>query len=222
MNPVENLTIPIIFYTSLMIGFSGALSPGPLLLLTIEETTKIGAKAGILISIGHALLELIVVIALYNGLNNFLDPENNLFIVIIGIIGGLVLIVMSKNLLLPTKEIIDDNLAKTNQNKRSIFIPILKGITVSLSNPFWTIWLLTIGMTYLVWARSLGPLGTISFYIGHISADFIALIIISLIIASGRKFINSKMYKYIMQLCGLFLLLLGIYFVYFGVKHFFL
>ena len=74
MNPVENLTIPIIFYTSLMIGFSGALSPGPLLLLTIEETTKIGAKAGILISIGHALLELIVVIALYNGLNNFLDP----------------------------------------------------------------------------------------------------------------------------------------------------
>ena len=57
-------SLPVIFITSLFVGFSGALSPGPLLVLDIREAMRLGFRAGPLISLGHALLELLVVVGL--------------------------------------------------------------------------------------------------------------------------------------------------------------
>ena len=68
-------TIEIIFLTSLAIGFSGAVSPGPLLTYTITESLKKGFIAGPLISVGHALIELVLVIVFALGRSNmFLIP----------------------------------------------------------------------------------------------------------------------------------------------------
>ncbi|MCP8321996.1 MAG: LysE family transporter, partial [archaeon] len=62
------LELSILFFSSLIIGYSGALMPGPVLIVTINEATKRGFKSGFYVPIGHALLELILVVLLTLGL----------------------------------------------------------------------------------------------------------------------------------------------------------
>lgn len=49
--------LAILASTSFVIGFSGALVPGPLFVVTVMESTKRGYIAGPLIVIGHAITE---------------------------------------------------------------------------------------------------------------------------------------------------------------------
>ena len=50
--------------------------------------------------------------------------------------------------------------------------PIVGGIVVSLSNPYWIIWWATVGATFMTQSLELGLLGIGAFYVGHILSDF--------------------------------------------------
>ena len=58
----------VIFLTSFGIAFSGALMPGPLLSATISESIRRGPSTGPLFILGHGILELILIAALFLGL----------------------------------------------------------------------------------------------------------------------------------------------------------
>ncbi|MEQ8204366.1 MAG: LysE family transporter, partial [Smithellaceae bacterium] len=62
-----------IFASSFVIAFSGALMPGPLLTAAISESSQRGFIVGPLMIAGHAVLELVLVIALLTGLAPFLQ-----------------------------------------------------------------------------------------------------------------------------------------------------
>jgi len=64
--------------------------PGSLLTYTIDRSMKSGPKAGLFVSIGHALLELVLVILLFAGLGKYLEAPAAQ--AVIGIIGGVVLV----------------------------------------------------------------------------------------------------------------------------------
>nr|MBP9531424.1 LysE family transporter [Syntrophaceae bacterium] len=64
-------TLFTIFASSFVIALSGALMPGPLLTATISESSRRGFWAGPLLIVGHAVLELALVIALFLGLAPF-------------------------------------------------------------------------------------------------------------------------------------------------------
>ncbi len=61
-----------IFGGSFTLALSGALMPGPLLTVTVAESARIGFRAGPLLMTGHAVLELLLVIAIVYGLGPFL------------------------------------------------------------------------------------------------------------------------------------------------------
>jgi len=82
-----------IFLQSFIIGFSGAMMPGSLLTYTIDKSMKSGPKAGVLVSLGHALLELALVILLFFGIGKYL--ETPVAQTIIGILGGAVLVFLA-------------------------------------------------------------------------------------------------------------------------------
>jgi len=66
------LELAVVFGGSFTLALSGALMPGPLLTVTIAESAHRGFVAGPLLMVGHAVLELALVVAIILGLGPFL------------------------------------------------------------------------------------------------------------------------------------------------------
>ena len=81
-----------VFFNSFIVGFSGAMMPGRLLVVGISETPRHGWRTGIIISVGHAIAEIGVVLVLVLGLAAFAKDE--LVTQVIAIVGGAALILM--------------------------------------------------------------------------------------------------------------------------------
>jgi threonine/homoserine/homoserine lactone efflux protein len=201
------LALLTIFFTSLIVAFSGAMMPGPLLTVTISESTKRGAIAGPLLISGHALLEMILVIALLLGLGPFL--KNETFFLFIAFSGGIIMLWMAWGMFrsLPTLSI------QSNANAEKKNNLILSGALMSLANPYWIIWWATIGIGYIAHSQKMGTSGIILFYIGHIMGDFIWYFAISMAVSRGKKLFTDKIYRILIGFCGLFLVGFAIYLV---------
>jgi threonine/homoserine/homoserine lactone efflux protein len=85
-----------IFATSFVIAFSGAMMPGPFMTMTIGESAKNGPWVGPKMIVGHAILEMALLLALFFGLAPLFKKE--LFFIIIAIAGGAIMIWMAQSL----------------------------------------------------------------------------------------------------------------------------
>jgi threonine/homoserine/homoserine lactone efflux protein len=207
------MDITALFITAFLVGLSGALMPGPLLTVTIAESARRGFKAGPLIVLGHALLELALILALLAGLSIYL--KQTMVTNIISIVGGAFLIFIGLNMVMDAwKGRVTLHRKEDSGIKGVNMHPVIAGILVSLSNPFWSVWWATIGLTYLTMALKSGGLGVASFFTGHIMADLLWYSLVAAAIAGGRKFINQQVYQIVIALCGIFLIGLGGYFIY--------
>ncbi len=200
--------IALIGVSSFIIALSGALVPGPLFSITVAESAKRGAVAGPLIIIGHGILELFLVVLIILGIAPFLTAP--LTKTIICAIGGLVLIYMGCRLIRDAR---NAHFSTAGGRTQKGIHPVLSGIIGSLSNPYWIIWWVTIGMGYLLSSLRFGMLGVAVFFMGHIMADFGWYSVISFAIAKGRKVMGDKGYKVLLYFCGSFLVVFGIWFV---------
>lgn len=206
------MNITALFATAFLVGLSGAMMPGPLLTVTIAESAHRGFKAGPLIVLGHALLELALIIALLAGLSFYLKKP--VVTNVISLVGGGFLIFIGLNMI---RDVIKGRVSleqnKNNTGKGMTMHPVVAGILVSLSNPFWIVWWATIGLTYLTLALKSGTAGIASFFTGHIMADLLWYSLIAAAVAGGRRFLKKQVYQVIIILCGVFLTGLGGYFI---------
>lgn len=221
-----------IFLTTFLVSFSGAVSPGPLLSVTISESIKKGFRAGPLIVLGHAILEGALVIALIMGLASFLG--SNVVQKVIAFAGSLILLylgwLMLKNSRIVEAQLtnfITESSAEKQEEKlgkgRFSLPPYLResylvweGIFTSVSNPYWTLWWATIGLGYITISLQQGAYGLASFFSGHILADLVWYSFVAAMISRGRKFLRPVIYRRVNEACGLFLIGLGVYFIYWG------
>ncbi|MEA1958988.1 MAG: LysE family transporter [Chloroflexota bacterium] len=203
-------TLIIIFTTSFGIALTGAMMPGPVLALTISGAAQRGFWAGPLIVLGHAILELLLVIALIFGLSQFIESE---FVAsIIGIIGGMVLVGIGVMTVLRGRHR-DVSMMEGGLNMKRSRILVLSGIVGSVSNPYWFLWWATIGITYLLWSLELGTVGVATFFTGHILGDLSWYALVAFAISSGKRFISDSAYRWMLIVCGVALIGLGIYFI---------
>lgn len=202
-----------LFASAFIIALSGAMMPGPLLSTTIAESARRGWTAGPLLILGHAILELTLVIGLVAGLLSFI--QNPLVTQIIALIGGAFLLYlgysMSRQAAAGQIKLDDGGKARA-----SGLNPVLAGVLVSISNPYWSIWWATIGLGYLTIALQKGWLGMAVFFSGHILADLAWYLIIAVLIAQGRHFFSQRIYNFILLACGIFLVGMGMFFIYRG------
>lgn len=229
-----------IFVTALIVGFSGALVPGPLLTVTITETARRGFLAGPLLVLGHALLEGALIIALAAGLSAVFSNPN--VSASIALLGGFFLIWMGQDMIrdayhgktIPEVIVGEKLRSQINPNLResgvaksehipgrrtgnfSALHPVPVGILVSLSNPYWSIWWATVGLGYITLSLRHGAAGIVSFFGGHILADLVWYSLVAGAVAGSRRFLSTVVYRGIIMVCGLFLVVLGGRFVYHG------
>jgi len=197
-----------IFIISFVIALSGALAPGPLLTAVIYESSRYGAKSGPFIILGHAIAEIVIVILIVVGATRFIN--NPVFFNIIYIIGAGVLFYFGLKILFSLNKITFASIS-TPQLKSSHLA--LQGITLSVINPYWSIWWLTIGLGLILSAEKQGLTGLFFFFSGHIMADLGWYSLVSWSTAKSKKIMSLRIYKSILGACGVFLLGFGIYFL---------
>jgi threonine/homoserine/homoserine lactone efflux protein len=202
-----------LFITAFIVGFSGALMPGPLLAVTIAESPNKGVRTGPILVGGHAIAELAVIILLSLGLSTL--AGNKTVASIIGVVGGAMLIFMGIGMLydLYRARIKADSSESRQKSYKRL---VLDGIITSLSNPYWYVWWATTGSAFLIKAMDNGVVGPPVFYVGHILSDFVWYTLVSILIWNGRKLIIGTGYKVLITLCALFLLYLGATFIHDG------
>jgi arginine exporter protein ArgO len=63
-----------------------------------------------------------------------------------------------------------------------------------------------------------GLIGLGSFYVGHILADLSWYSLVAFVITAGRSFLSQSVYRGVLLVCGFFLIVLSIYFIYSGIN----
>ena len=206
------MSIGGLFWTAFVVAFSGAIMPGPVLFATLRHSAAEGRWAGPLIVAGHAIVELVVLVALLVGLGGLLQSRGVL--AGLGLAGGTVLLCMGVLMLRAAPKIeIPLNVSETEGPAvGSALSTIAAGALTSLSNPYFTLWWATVGLNLLAGARPHGLPGYVAFYSGHILGDLAWFSAISESVSRGRKFLSRKLYRALVAGCALALIGLALYF----------
>ncbi|MEO0101903.1 MAG: LysE family transporter [candidate division WOR-3 bacterium] len=188
-----------------IVSLSGALAPGPLTAATATLGLRRSWKSGLLVGLGHTIVELPYLILLALGVSAAF--KHSLFHRTFGILGGLFLFyfgfsTMEKALRLNEK-IKEPPLRRIEQ-------PILTGIFLTLFNPYFFTWWLGIGASLISEALAKrGFFGVGLLYLSHVWLDYAWLIFIARIAALGR--LNTKIFRAL-------LIILASLLIYFGGK----
>lgn len=206
-----------IFGTAFLVGFSGAMMPGPLLTVTIGATIRRGFWAGPQLVLGHAGLEIILVAALFLGLAEFLTLDR--VQTVIALVGGTFLVYLGWSMYRDARlGRVNLELAGDAGRDRPDWglHPVMAGALVSLSNPSWILWWATVGLAYITTSLARGLTGVTVFLSGHLLADLLWYGGVAGAVAGGRRFLSPTIYRGLIVGCGLLLVGLGVYFVYSG------
>jgi len=205
-----------IFISAFVIGFSGAMMPGPMLGVTIDGSLKKGWTAGPLTVLGHGILEFILIIIMTFGLKDFFS--NPTVAGLIGFFGGAFLAWMGYGMI---KSGINKSVSLENQsavNSAGISNLVLAGALVSATNPYFILWWASTGVESIRQSYTYGLMGVLCFFIGHILSDLVWYSGISVAFSRGKKLISDAVYRWIIILLGIFIIAFSIYFIFSGWK----
>ncbi len=217
-----------IFVSSFIIALSGALMPGPLLAVTVRDTTRRGFVAAPLLVLGHGILEAGLLALILLGLAEWM--RGDVATAAIALTGGAMLLWMAVGMAREVGTLRLEIRGKEtnfgppqggNISRADVFRPVLSGVVASISNPYWTIWWATIGLGYLVISRELGATGVALFFAGHILADAVWYLFIGFAVSAGRRRFTDRVYRWVVGSCALFLFFFAVSFGYFGMTKLF-
>ena len=224
-DPIHFLsTFWMIFSFSFLVALTGAMSPGPLLTYTIIKsikTDKRGYLIGVWVIVGHALLEMGIIFILLLGFSFALKKAY--VVKTIGVIGGLILLYFGFSIIrsiylknIGTSFLENSETEYANEQgleNRGIENPIIGGILVSMSNPYWWVWWATIGFALMVQFKisfKQWP-DLLAFFLGHEAGDLIWYLLISCLAFFGLRHLNRKIYYGVLFFCGAFMIFFGLY-----------
>lgn len=201
--------------SAFIVGFSGALVPGPLSAMTVAESARRGFRAGPLLTLGHAIAEVAIVGALAVGLSRVFQAP--LVSGGIALIGGVVLLWMGAGM---ARDALNGRFSLSVAGESGAPVAatadVRTGLLVSVANPYWILWWATVGAAYVVMALKLGVIGLAAFYIGHIMSDLSWNSLLAFVVSSGRRVINDRLYRGVLVACGVFLVAMGLTFAWAG------
>jgi threonine/homoserine/homoserine lactone efflux protein len=194
------------FLLGLIIGLTGALVPGPMLLATINSSARGGWSAGPRVCAGHALVEAAIFFILILGIGSVTSIQE--YAPAIAAIGGIALVIFGLMTLRGAGGSIPEG-----QAEPAVMTPCLAGAITSISNPYFWMWWFTVGSALVLAAASQAFFFAIAFLLGHWSADFGWYTLVSASIHQGRRIFDERVYAWILRGCGLFLLIFGLYYL---------
>jgi threonine/homoserine/homoserine lactone efflux protein len=188
-----------------LISLTGVMMPGPLFAVTIEKAAK-RKTAGLLIALGHGIVEFPLMFLIYYGITQVI-ASNMLQIVqvTVGLTGGLLMILMG----VQTFRNRNKTSEKYESPKRD---SLIAGIWTTAANAGFILWWLTIGTTLIITARTFGLLEFSVFAVVHWLCDFVWYTVVAFLIFKSHRFWTKRVNQAILIFCFAVLVGFGAWF----------
>ena len=198
---------PLIVLT-MGISVSGVIAPGPMLTVVLAKSYKT-PWAGTYMSLGHAVIEVPLIVLIYFGFARFF--ENHTVQLILAILGGSMILWMSIDMFRSRRKIVQEG-------KDLPYSAFTAGITMSALNPFFLLWWATAGSLLVMKFLDFGVQGLFVVIIAHWVCDLIWLSAISQIFHRTHHFLPPRFQEGLFIIMALFLAGFGLYYVVSGVN----
>jgi threonine/homoserine/homoserine lactone efflux protein len=188
-----------------VVSLSGALQPGPVTATAIS----LGARnrwAGTLLAFGHGIVEFPLMVLIVLGLGDFF--QKTAVKIFIGAAGGVVLLFMAYNMFKTARHAVAT--AQAGPGAR----PILAGIVLTASNPYFLVWWTTVGLGFALTATNFGLHAFVLFAIVHWLVDFAWVTMLSFASFHGKTLLGPKSLEITLKLCAAVMLVFGLFFLY--------
>lgn len=185
------------------VTLSETMVPGPVTEVLVNKSHK-NKYAGSLLTIGHVIIELPLILLIGLGLAQFLTQP--LPKALISVAGGAMIFRMGY-LMFANRH---NYKVREKEDERGI---LGAGIIATIS-PYFFIWWATAGSILVISSLEFGLLGFALFIVVHELTDLAWYQALSYSIYNTNRFWNEKTYWGISVVCGGFLMLFGLYFLY--------
>ena len=191
-----------------VISLSGVMMPGPVFAVTIARGYK-SRFAGVRIAVGHALIEIPLILLIYYGFASFFQEE--LVQKVLYLVGGAVLVWMGIRMFRAKGRVVE----KGRDMPRN---SVLAGAATTAFNPFLVLWWATIGSMLIMKSLSFGLTGFILFAIVHLLCDFGWLAFISVLVHRTKSLWGERVQQGLLIASSLLLIGFGGWFLGSGIR----
>lgn len=191
-----------------IISFSGVMLPGPLFAVTVAKSYK-SQYAGIKVAIGHAIIEIPLMLLIYFGFARFF--QHNLVQLLLSVVGGSMLIWLGIGMFRIRASIIE-------RGKDLPYDAVVAGVVTSALNPFFILWWATVGSMLIMNSLNFGIIGFTLFIPVHLLCDAVWLLFVSMLVYKTQSFWGRKFQKGLFTACSLLLIGFGGWFLVSGLQ----
>jgi len=199
--------LPILL-SVVVISLSGVMAPGPMFAVTLAKSYR-SPWAGALVSLGHAIIEVPLILLIYFGFAQFF--QNSMVQFGLSIAGGGMIIWLGIAMFRARTEVV-------RQGKDLPYNAFVAGVFTSGFNPFFLVWWATIGSMLVMKFLDFGTSGLITFIFVHWLCDFAWLSLVSIFIYRTHSMWNRKFQEWLFIACSLLLVGFGGWFVFSGIQ----
>jgi threonine/homoserine/homoserine lactone efflux protein len=194
--------------TVVITSLSGVMAPGPMFTVTLAKSLK-SPWAGMQVSLGHAVIEVPLILLVYLGLANFF--QNEIVKLILSVLGGGMIVWMGFDLFRVRRKL-------AREGKDTSYNAFVAGILMSGLNPFFLVWWVTVGSLLLMnFLAAVGTWGLPFFVVVHWLCDLVWLSIVSYTIFKTHKFWGQRLQEWVFIILSLALLYFGGQFIVKGI-----
>ena len=209
MNTVAE--IAAVLGSVIFISFSGVMMPGPMFAVTLAKSYKT-PFAGAQISLGHAVVEVPVILLIYFGFARFFEADT--VQLVLSLAGGAMIVFMGISMYMARHRVV-------TQGRDVPYNAFVAGIVMSGLNPFFLIWWATVGSMLIMKVTPYGLPFFALFILVHWLCDLVWLSGISAAVYKTHSWWSGRLQLWVFIFNSLFLAGFGLYFIYSGLKYLF-
>ena len=197
--------------TVVVTSLSGVMMPGPMFAVTLAKSMK-SQWAGVYVSLGHAVVEVPIILLVYFGLAQFF--QNEMVQLVLSVLGGGMIAWMGVALFRA-------RLALAREGKDTTYNAFVAGILMSGLNPFFLVWWVTVGTLLLMnFLDAVGNWGLPFFIVVHWLCDLIWLSLVSFTVYRTHSFWGEKVQEWTFIVLSVALLFFGGQFIVKGIINY--
>ena len=199
--------LPILL-SVVVISLSGVMMPGPMFAVTLAKSYR-SPWAGAQISLGHAVIEVPLILLIYFGFAQFF--QNTIVQITLGIVGGGMIIWLGIGMFRARAQVV-------KEGKDLSYNAFTAGILTSGLNPFFLLWWATVGSLLIMKFLDFDVTGLILFIVVHWLCDLAWLSLVSIMVYKTHSLWGRKFQEGLFIACSLLLVGFGGWFLVSGIQ----